>query len=168
MATTENITAFLAAWDAAMLAYDVAHGTNGVADILGAGFDMNSTDSAGLWTTTIAGTTGIVPALTPNSAVPVFWTDGTDTIGPLSYDDLGNANKVAEVLNGYFGIKFKMWRVLSNIITCIEQDSYVSGSTLGDLSTVTQEEYNDLITCLEGRASYCTEPQGLELPGTMG
>lgn len=161
MATTENITAFLAAWDAAMLVYDVAHGTNGVGDVLGAGFDMNSTDSAGLW----APVGAIAPALTPNSSVPVFWTDGTDTIGPLSYDDLSNVNKVAEVLNGYFGVAFKMWRVLTNIITCIEADSYVSGSTLGDLSGVTQAEFNDLISCIEGRYSYCTEPQGLELPG---
>lgn len=164
MATTENITAFLAAWDAAMLVYDVAHGTNGVGDILGGGFDMNSTDSAGLWTVVGAA----VPNLTPNSHVPVFWTDGTDTIGPLSYDDLGNTNKVAEVLNGYFGVVFKYWYLVTQIITCLEADEYVSGSTLGDISTVTQEELNDLIICLEGRATQCSEPFGLILPGTMG
>lgn len=164
MATTKNLTQFLAAWDAAMLAYDVAHGTNGVADILGGGFDMNSTDSAGLWTVVGAA----VPALTPNSSVPVFWTDGTDTIGPLSFDDLSDANKVAEVLNGYFGHIFKLWFLLTSIITCIEADSFVSGSTLGDLSAATAAELQDLIECLEGRAGYCSDPQGLILPGLMG
>lgn len=164
MATTQNITAFLAAWDAAMLAYDVAHGTNGVADILGAGFDMNSTDSAGLWTVYGAA----VPNLTPNSHVPVMWTNGTDTIGPLSYDDLSNENKVAEVLNGYFGVAFKAWFLFTSLITCIEADGYVSGSTLGDLTGITAAELQDLIECIEGRAGYCSDPQGLILPGTMG
>lgn len=164
MATTENLTAFLAEWDTAMGVYDLAHGAAGVADMLGAGFDMNSTDSAGLWTVVGAA----VPALTPNSHIPVFWTDGTDTIGPLSFDDLSDANKVAEVLNGYFGHFFKLWFLLNSIITCIEADSFVSGSTIGDLSAATAAELQDLIECLEGRAGYCSDPQGLILPGTMG
>lgn len=162
MATTQNLAAFLAAWDVAMLAYDVAHGTNGPDDMLGAGFDMLSTAAVptpGLWTVVGAA----VPANTPNSHIPVFWTNGTDTIGPLAYDDLSDASKVAAVLNGYLGVNFKMWRILTHVQTAM----VAAGATVAAIGAGpwTQADYISFYTDLESRYAVCTEPQGLELPG---
>lgn len=162
MATTENLAAFLAEWDTAMGVYDTAHGTNGADDMLGAGFNMFSTvavPTPGLWTLEA----GVVPDMTPNSHVPVFWTDGTDVIGPISFDDLSDANKVAALLNGYFGPNFKMWRLLTHVQTAM----VAAGATVAAIGAGpwTQADYNAFYVDLESRYAVCTEPQGLELPG---
>lgn len=162
MATTENLAAFLAEWDTAMGVYDTAHGAAGEDDMLGAGFNMLSTAAAptpGLWTVVGAA----VPAQTPNSHIPVFWTDGTDTIGPLSFDDLSDAAKVAAVLNGYFGVNFSMWRLLTHVQTAM----VAAGATVSAIGAGpwTQDDYIAFYTDLEGRYAVCTEPQGLALPG---
>lgn len=162
--TTKNLTEFHTAWDAAVAAYDLVRGANGADDMMFTGVDMTSVDTTGLWT--LVG--GAVPDRTPNSNVPVFWTDGTDVIGPLSFDDLSNEGKVQTLLDGYFGPRFKVWFLLDSIISCIEADSLVGSSVIGDLSAVTQEDLITLVTCLEGRFSYCTSNYGLVLPGTMG
>lgn len=162
--TTEDLTAFHLAWDTAVAAYDLVRGSNGADDMMFTGVDMTSVDTTGAWT--LVG--GAVPDRTPNSNVPVFWTDGTDVIGPISYDELSNAGKVQTLLDGYFGPRFKMWQLLDDLISCLEADSLVSGSTIGDLSAVTQEDLITLITCIEGRYTHCDDNYGLVLPGTMG
>ena len=165
MATTQNIAAFRAAWDAAMQVYDTAHGAVGTDDILGATlFDMNSTvhAPAGLWDPV----GGAAPDLVHNSDVPIFWTDGTDVIGPLSYDDFANVNKVEAVLNGYFGTNWKLWRLLTHVLAAMT----TAGCTVTDVGTGpwTQADYNTFVEDLEGRFAVCSDPEGLELPGTMG